>query len=44
MCFPEQEIIGMQSGINYARTTFNLQLIISGHNLINNHFPISNSR
>ena len=33
----------MKFGINYARTAFNLELIISRHHLINNSFPIPHS-
>ena len=36
MCFSGTEIIGMKSGINYAQTTFNLELIMPRHYLINN--------
>ena len=36
-------IIGIQFGINYTRTTFNLELIMSVHHFIKNKFPIPNS-
>ena len=43
MWFCGTEIVGMKFGINHARTTFNLELMDSGHHLINIQFPIPNS-
>jgi len=41
MCFSRTEMIGMKFGINHARTTHHhdLEIIISGHHLINDEFP-----
>jgi len=39
MCFSGTEIIGMKFGIKHARTTFDVELIIFGHHLINDEFP-----